>query len=129
MKKIIIAALIGLMIVKPQPIKANEIIVHKCQATGYSLTGIAADGSVITKESNNVAASKREWIGSTMIVYLDDGDGIIKAENYIATYEIRDTGGEKIRNGTVVDLHFSGYETAKKFGRKDVIVQIIRSEG
>ena len=35
----------------------------------------------------------------------------------------------RIKSGRVVDIHMSDYETAMNFGRKKVIVQIIKSKG
>lgn len=129
MKKSIFVLLTAFFLLNGKTVKADEIIIHQCEATAYSLTGIAADGSEITKESNNVVASKKEWIGGTMVIFLDDGDGIIKPQNYLGTFEIRDTGSERIRSGEVIDVHVADYDTAINFGRKNVIVQVIKGKG
>lgn len=126
MKRILIV--IGLIILfTTTEVKADEIEVYHTWATAYCLTGTTASGTR-TIEGKTVAG-KPEWIGSTMILWMDDGDGLIKPENYIGTYTVEDTGGSTIRNGTVIDIYISDYDRAVQFGSKRVVFQIIKAEG
>lgn len=127
MKKIIAVLILGLAIIHPANVQAGEPLLHKALATAYCLTGETATGTY-TKEGKTVA-SKPEWYGATMYMWLDDGDGAIKAENFIGMYTVEDTGGANIKNGKVIDVYISDYDRAKEFGRKNVIVQIVESEG
>lgn len=118
--------MIALMIVSiARPVHADEI--YTAQATAYCITGTTATGEW-TKD-NHTVASKREWFGRVMVLYIDDGDHQIKPGNYIGTYVVSDTGSEPIRDGRVIDVYISDYTKAKEFGRKQVIFQLIESEG
>lgn len=126
MKKMFIVLILGLAIIKPVKVNAEPLF-HKAIATAYCINGTTATGTN-TIEGRTVA-SKREWFGATMYMWLDDGDGLIKSENFIGMYTVEDTGGENIRNGKVIDVFITDYDRAKEFGRKQVIVQIVESEG
>lgn len=126
MKRIIMMTmLLALLITKP--VQAEEIFLYKAIATAYCITGETATGSITTE--NRTAASKPEWFGATLYIWFDDGDGIIKPENFIGTYTVEDTGGESVKSGRVIDIYIANYEEAKKFGNKKVLVQVIKSEG
>lgn len=120
-----IALVISLMMCVPA--KAEELRFEKAWATAYSITGTTATGSQ-TVEGRTIAG-KREWFNDTLILWRDDGDGVIKPENYIGTYICEDTGGATIQSGACVDVYISDYSRAVQFGSKRVIIQIIESEG
>ena len=124
MKKWIVAAGIVLTLINPKTVKADEI--HTAWATAYCLKGTTASG---TNTRLGIVASKKEWIGCTMVVWLDDGDGVIKPQNYLATYLIEDTGSKTIRSGAVIDVWLPTYEECMEFGSKRVIFQIIDGKG
>jgi len=116
-----------LVLTLANPVKASEVETHKAWATAYNLTGTTATGTHTTE--GRTVAGKREWFGSTLVMWIDDGDGLIKPENYIGTYIVEDTGGETIRKGYVLDVYISDYERAVEFGSKRVIFQIVKAEG
>lgn len=109
----------------PQTVKADSVF-FKTEATAYCITGKTATGTYT--QEGRTAAGRPEWFGKTLIIWIDDGSGQIKAENYIGTYVCEDTGGEKVRNG-VLDIYIKDYDRAMQFGRKQVIVQLISAEG
>ncbi len=121
----IIAMMIALLITNK--VKADEVLLHKAWATAYSIHGITATNTETIE--GKTLASKPEWFGCTAVVWLDDGDGIIKPANYIGTYTVEDTGGKNIRNGSVIDIYISSWDEAVEFGSKRVIMQIIKAEG
>lgn len=125
MKKLIIALTIAL-IAFSKPVKADTEL-YNAKATAYCLKGTTATGTA-PKEGRTVA-SKPEWFGACMVMFEDDGDGVIKPENYIGTYIVEDTGGKSVRNGYVIDVYIEDYERAIEFGCKNVIIQIIEAEG
>ena len=88
-------------------------------ATAYCLTGKTASGTWTTE--NRTVAGRRADFGKTVHIWLDDGDGQIKAENFFGTYVIEDTGGESIRNGKVLDIYMPEYEDCKQFGGRRII--------
>lgn len=100
--------------------------IHRAWATAYCLKGTTASGEPVR---SGIVASKPEWIGKTMIMWADTGDGLIHPENYIGTYQIRDTGSENIRKGYVVDIWMEKYNDCMQFGSKRIIFQVIESEG
>ncbi len=106
----------------------NADDIRQVKATAYCLTkNPTATG---TKTRPGVVAGKREWLGKTCVAWLDDGDGIIKPENYYGTFHFEDLGGtDAIKNGYVIDIWIEGYENAKQFGCKKMIIHIIDSEG
>lgn len=126
MKKLLLVLTLGLAITRPIPVKADSII-HHTMATAYSITGKTATGTYT--RDNYTVASKPEWFGSAMLIWFDDGDGIIKPENFIGTFSVEDTGGETIKSGKVIDVYISDYNRAVEFGSKKVIVQVIPAEG
>lgn len=101
-------------------IEEADVSCHFMQATAYCLDGRTASGD---KTRIGIAASKPEWIGKTMAVYEKGADG--KAGNFIGYFEVKDTGGESIRSGKVIDLWLPTYEECMAFGRKDVVVFLI----
>ena len=126
MKKIIVSILLMLLILTPRTVNADEI--RYVKATAYCLNKNLT--AMETKPRYGVVAGKREWLGKTCIAWLDDGDGLIKPENYFGTFCFEDLGGsDAIKAGHVIDVWIEGYENAKNFGCKKMIIQIIDSEG
>lgn len=103
----------------------NEI--HEVKATAYCYnSGQTATGTI--PEEGRTLAGKREWFGKVVVVWENKGNGI-EPQNYIGTYICEDTGGKPIQKGYVVDVFIKEEQDAKVFGCKDVIIQIIDSEG
>lgn len=126
MKRLIIVTAV-LLVMLAKPVQATEIETRKAWATAYDITGTTATGTYTTE--GRTIASKREWFGKTMIVWMDDGDGQIKPQNYIGTYIVEDTGGETIKSGRVLDIYISDHQRALEFGSKRVIFIVIDAEG
>lgn len=107
-------------------VKADEI--HRVTATSYCIKENPTASN--TQPRYGVVAGKREWLGSTMVIWLDDGDGQIKPENYYGTFSCEDLGGSQaIKDGIVIDIFLNTYEESVNFGSKKMIIQIIESEG
>lgn len=122
-KFLLIAAM--LFAISARPVKAAEV--RTAWATAYCLTGTTATGTQTTE--GRTIAGMRKWFGKTLVMWLDDGDGVIKPENYIGTYVVEDTGGDTIKNGYVLDVYISDYDRAKEFGSKRVIFLLVDAEG
>lgn len=90
------------------------------QATAYCLTGTTASGQ---QTRYGIVASKPEWIGKKMMIYLKDKDG--KQGSFLGTYEVADTGGNSIRTGSVVDIWMPTRDECMQFGRRNVIVYLV----
>lgn len=88
-------------------------------ATAYCKTGTTASGTFTT--AYRTVAGRRADFGKTVHIWLDDGDGQIKAENFIGTYVIEDTGGQPIREGKVLDIYMPNKADCKQFGGRRVI--------
>lgn len=101
-------------------VEEADVSCYFMQATAYCLNGRTASGE---QTRIGIAASKPEWIGKTMAIYLQDADG--KAGSFLGYFEVKDTGGESIRSGRVVDLWLPTYEECIAFGRKNVVVFLI----
>lgn len=107
-------------------VKADEI--KKATATAYCYnSGTTATGTIPTQ--GRTVASKKEYFGKTMLIWIDDGDGQIKPKNFIGTYICEDTGSEPIKKGYVVDIFIKDKKEAINFGSRKIIYQIIESEG
>lgn len=125
MKRIFLIALM-ILLFNPVQAKANEIV--NCTATAYTATGNLTYTETVPRVG--VAAGKLEWLGKTALVFLDDGDGLIKPQNFYSIVTFEDKGGTKaINEGRVIDIYLNTYEEAVQFGFKKVIIQIIDSEG
>lgn len=101
-------------------VEEADVSCHFMKATAYCLKGLTASEE---PTRIGIAASKPEWIGKTMAIYEQGADG--KAGNFIGYFEVKDTGGEAIRSGKVVDLWLPTYEECMEFGEKDVVVFLI----
>jgi hypothetical protein len=71
-----------------------SMVIESGWATAYCLTGTTVSGTYTTE--GRTVAGRRADFGKTVHIWLDDGDGQIKTENYIGTYVIEDTGGDNI---------------------------------
>lgn len=100
-----------------------EVTCYKMQATAYCLSGRTASGDYTRK---GIVASKPEWIGKIMAVYLENEEG--KAGEFLGYYEVKDTGGKHIRTGKVLDIWMPTYNECIQFGRKNVVVFLIDGE-
>lgn len=125
MKRVILLTMIlSLMLCKPA--KAEELQIYKGIATAYNITGTTATGTYTTE--GRTVASKREWFGYTLIMWADDGDGVIKPQNFIGMYQVEDTGGETVKSGKVIDVYIADYEKAVRWGSKKIIYQLVKTE-
>lgn len=96
----------------------------RCWATAYCKTGTTASGTITT--AYRTVAGKREWFGRAIHIWLDDGDGIQKVENYLGRYIVEDTGGEPIRKGRVIDIYMPNKADCKQFGGRRIIYELER---
>lgn len=100
-----------------EPAKPDKY--HSMIATAYCINGETATG---THTRLGIAASKREWFGKTANVYVNSNGNVGKL---IGSYIIEDTGGEPIRNGSVIDLWMQTEDECFAFGRRLVYVEIV----
>ena len=73
-----------------------------------------------------ICAGKPEWYGNIIALY-ENNNGV--PGEFIGYFECLDTGGERIKNGEVIDIYNPSREWCKQFGRKKVIAYIIDGEG
>ena len=126
MKKIAILLMSVILLSQPVRVSAHEIV--KCTATAYGPTGNLTYSETVPRVG--VAAGKKEWLGKVAFCYFNDGDGVIKPQNYFMILSFEDLGGtEAIAEGRVIDVFLNTKEEAIQFGFKKVIIQIIESEG
>lgn len=126
MKKLLTVLLLGITLMHPVTAHANEIV--RCTATAYAPTGNLTYMETVPRFG--VAAGKKEWLGSIMLIWFDDGDGQIKPQNFYGAFSCEDLGGsDAIKAGYVIDVFMESKEEAKNFGAKKVIIQIVKSEG
>lgn len=121
MKRILIAAALLFMMSASQ-VQAAE----RCWATAYCKTGTTASGTQTTEY--RTVAGKKEWFGKGIRIWLDDGDGEVKPENYLGRYIVEDTGGEPIKAGRVIDIYMPDEKDCKEFGGKRILYEL-ESEG
>ncbi len=94
------------------------------ESTAYCYGKYTKDGS---KVREGIISAKEEWIGKGAIVY-EDNSG--KPGDVIGIYEIKDTGGDyRIKNGSCIDIYFTSEADCKRWGRKNVFIQIIDAKG
>ena len=123
----VFATMIFFVVVTIMVIKTDaksEVDLIPMQATAYCCGHTTASGKRVAE---GMCASKPEWIGCMAVVYERNADGSIG--KYIGTYDIEDTGSMKIRQGKVIDIFIDNYDACIKFGRKEVLVQIIDGKG
>lgn len=100
--------------------------VRRGWATAYCKSGTTASGTITTE--NRTVAGMRKDFGKNVHIWLDDGDGQIKMENFVGSYVIEDTGGEPIRNGRVLDIYMPELEACRQFGGRRIIYMIEEAE-
>lgn len=131
MKKAIALLIVSLMLILAlgcyRRVDASEF--KRAKATAYCLKGTTASGTVLDGTPKNIVASKPEWIGCTMAVWLDQGDHQPHSDNFLGFFSVEDTGSQPIKKGYVVDIYLPTYEECREFGAPDIIYQIIESEG
>lgn len=101
----------------------DEVTFIPMTATAYCINGTTASGSHARR---GIAASKPEWMGLTAMVYKNDNG---EPGDFLGYYEIKDTGGKNIRSGKVIDLWFPTYDECIQFGRKKVLVVLVKGAG
>ena len=128
MKRVLIIVLL-MMIALPSKVKASEL--YRAKATAYCLQGKTASGVILDGTYKNVVASKPEWIGKLMMVWIDKGDHQPHYENFLGYYAIEDTSTKKsIREtGKVIDVYLPTYDECMEFGAPDVIYEVIDGNG
>lgn len=94
------------------------------QATSYCLKGRTATG---TRTRKGICASSRKHFGEVAQVYKRNKDGSIG--EFIGYFSCEDTGGESISSGRVMDIWCDSYDSAIKFGRKNIIVVWVKGDG
>lgn len=113
--------ILTLLMAAAMPIEARAEV-RRGWATAYCLTGKTASGTQTTE--NRTVAGQRKDFGKSVHIWLDDGDGEIKPENFIGSYVIEDTGGQPIREGKVLDIYMPEYKDCKQFGGRKIIYMI-----
>lgn len=101
----------------------DEIQFHAMTAKAYCIDGITATGSHTRK---GIAAAKPEWIGLTAVVY-ENNNG--QTGDFLGYYEIKDTGGQSIRAGKTIDIWLPTETECKQFGKKKVLVALVKGVG
>ena len=114
MRRVVVGAILTAML-----ITVNVPAAEKGWATAYCLTGKTASGTQTTE--GRTVAGRRADFGKPVHIWLDDGDGIIKTENYLGSYVIEDTGGENIQAGRVLDIYMENEQDCKQFGGRKII--------
>jgi 3D (Asp-Asp-Asp) domain-containing protein len=120
-KFLIITVFLALAV--PMEAKAD---VRRGWATAYCTSGTTASGTQTTE--NRTVAGMRKDFGKNVHIWIDDGDGQIKTENFVGSYVIEDTGGAPIREGRVLDIYMAASESCRQFGGKRIIYLIEEEE-
>lgn len=113
-------SVMGLAMAVDLQTEETQIQGMEMQATAYCLTGTTASGQ---QTRTGIVASKPEWIGKKMMIFLKDKDG--NQSTFLGTYEVADTGGKSIASGKVVDIWMKDRDTCLQFGRRNVIVYLV----
>ena len=96
----------------------------QAESTAYCHGEITASGNPVRE---GIVAARKEWIGQTAILYVDDAG---KIGELIGIYEILDTGGdERIKNGDCIDIYMQDRNKCLEWGRKKIWVQIVDAKG
>ena len=94
------------------------------QATAYCLKGRTATGGYVRP---GICASSRKHFGDVAQVYLRNKDGTLG--EFLFYLECKDTGGENISSGRVLDVWLSTYGECRLFGRKNIVVIWTKGDG
>jgi len=116
-----------LMLCFGQNVKAEEPELKEMAATIYCSGHTTADGS---KVREGICAVDPGNIGKTVLIYTLDRE-------LLGIFEAKDTGGETIRNGSVIDVYFDSRESGQEFinrtyengAKGKVLVQFIEAQG
>lgn len=100
--------------------------VRRGWATAYCTSGTTASGTQ-TQENRTVAGMRKDF-GKSVHIWLDDGDGQIKMENFVGSFVIEDTGGAPIREGKVLDIYMPELEACRQFGGRRIVYLIEEDE-
>lgn len=92
MKRLIATALIGVSLLLPVNVKAEEL--QEVQITAYCISGKTASGEQ-THEGG--CAFRKDLIGRRVNVYSQD-------MVLLGTFTVNDTGGKRIREGRTIDI-------------------------
>ena len=101
----------------------NSADKHSMIATAYCLKGQTASSEYVRE---GIVASKPEWIGKKVIIYYEHKDGTLG--ECLGCFDVKDTGGDNIQAGRVIDIWMPTYEQCKQFGRRRVAVFLIDEE-
>lgn len=101
----------------------NSTDKHSMIATAYCLQGKTASSEYVRE---GIVASKPEWIGKKVIIYYEHKDGTLG--ECLGCFDVKDTGGDNIQAGRVIDIWMPTYEQCKQFGRRRVAVFLIDEE-
>lgn len=127
MKKILFAVIMAATLLSvTKEVKADDFCKAKATAYCYN-SGTTATGTIPTE--GRTVASKREYFGKVMQIWIDDGDGLVKPENFIGSYVVEDIGAEPIKKGYVIDIFIKDYDRAKQFGCKQIIYKVVEANG
>ncbi len=129
MKRVIAILILSIGLISTKKVEAAEL--HLGKATAYCLKGKTASGIVLDGTPKQIVASKPEWIGKLMMIWVDTGDHIPHYENFLGYFLIEDTSTKKsIREtGKIIDVYLPTYEECMEFGAPDVIYEVFESEG
>ena len=93
------------------------------RASAYCIHGTTANGS---HTHRGICAAKPEWIGFTAAIYLNNCGEL---GEFLGYYEVKDTGGDNIRNGKVIDIWMETEDECFQFGNKKVFVVLVKGVG
>lgn len=126
-KKIFIVSLVTIFIILLSHIVVSgrgydDVTFIPMTATAYCKNGTTASGSHTRR---GICASKPEWIGLTAMIYKDNHGEL---GEFLGYYEIKDTG-RSVRNGKVIDIWLPTESECKQFGKKKVLVVLVKGCG
>ncbi len=125
MKRMLIIPM--LMLLFGNTVRAKEPELTEIHATIYCTGGTTADGS---KVREGICAVAPEHIGETVLIYTLDRE-------LLGIWEAKDTGGESIKKGNVIDVYFESEKAGKEFidrtyengAKGKVLVQYVPAAG
>lgn len=116
-----------LMLFSVLNVSAEEPQLERVNATIYCSGNTTADGSPIRE---GICAVAPDHIGQTVLIYTLDRE-------LLGIWEAKDTGGQTIKDGHVIDVYFSSEDAGKEFIRKTyendahgkVLIQYVDADG
>ena len=92
----------------------------RMDVTAYCLKGTTSTGCEVRE---GICAGSPDWYGLTAVIYDSDWE-------FVGYYEVKDTGGNEVRNGNTLDIWLPTYDECIEFGRKkDCHVFLINAKG